>query len=289
MLIDLMFDKLLVQEIINNALKEDLGLEQIDITTQSLISNLDKACAIISTRSNCVVSGIEVVKQVFMTLDPNLKFECFCEDGDYKNIGSKLLQIKGSASAILKAERTALNLFQRMCGISTKTSAFCKASERSDLLILDTRKTTPGLRIIEKLAVSAGGGTNHRMGLYDKIMIKDNHLSIWTKNSDKKICDAVETSRKIYPNYEIQVEVDTISQLKDVIIAKPDWVLLDNMTLDELIDAVKICSGICKTEASGGVTIDTIKDIAATGVDAVSIGALTHSVTAIDLGLDFIL
>ncbi len=284
-----MFDKLQVQDIINNALKEDLGPDGIDITTHSLISDSDKVCAVISTRSNCIVSGIEVVKQVFMTLDSNLKFDCFCKDGDHKTIGSKLLQIEGSACSILKAERTALNLFQRMCGISTQTSSFCKASKRPDLLILDTRKTTPGLRIIERLAVSVGGGINHRMGLYDAIMIKDNHLSIWSKKNNKKIYDAVEISKKLYPNYKIQVEVDTISQLKDVITSKPDWVLLDNMTLDDLRDAVKICSGICKTEASGGITIDTIKDIAATGVNAVSIGVLTHSVSSIDLGLDFII
>ena len=288
MQIDLMSNNLDIQYIIDNALNEDLGLDRVDITTDALIEKTDIVNALISSRSGCIVAGLDIAKQVFQTIDERLEFKSFCSDGDSIESEKKLLQIRGSASSILKAERTALNLFQRMCGIATLTSNFLKASNRLDLLILDTRKTTPGLRIIEKLAVSIGGGTNHRMGLYDAVMIKDNHISIWSSKENKTLSDAVKTAKKLYPEYKIQVEVDTIDQLKEVIHAKPDWVLLDNMSIDQLRNAVTHCSGICKTEASGGITLKTIKDIADTGVDAVSIGALTHSVHSVDLGLDFI-
>ena len=204
-------------------------------------------------------------------------------DGSDAQPGDTLLTVSGTVTSILTAERTALNFLQRLCGVATLTRRFVEAANQPEVALLDTRKTTPGWRALEKAAVRSGGGTNHRMGLYDAIMIKDNHVALWGGGT---IADAVCTARARFPELKIEVEVDTLEQLEAVLPAEPDWVLLDNMTPETLQEAVKLCDGRCQTEASGGITLETIGAIAATGVDAVSVGALTHAAVAIDLGLD---
>ena len=271
-----------LRNIVSLALDEDLGPEHLDATTDSL--HLDQCVvAQLSTRESCRVAGLDVVKTVFEMVDNQLDVKLFSQNGSDASKGEVLMEVSGSASSILKAERTALNFAQRLCGIATLTRSFVDRVGLDGPIILDTRKTTPGLRELEKAAVVCGGGYNHRMGLYDAVMIKDNHLAYW---GNRSISDAIKTARKRFPNLKIQVEVDTIDQLKDAVLAKPDWVLLDNMSVNELREAVSICQGVCKVEASGGITLDEVANIASTCVDAISIGALTHSVFSIDLSLD---
>lgn len=280
-------DNIIIENIIRNALIEDLGKNHIDVTSDVLIDNDTKSVALIKTREKCIVSGLEIAKRVFQIIDSTLNIENNCSDGDSLKANQSLMKIEGSAISILKSERVALNFLQRMCGISSLTSSFIKKSNRNDLLVLDTRKTTPGLRLIEKLAVLAGGGENHRFGLYDAVMIKDNHLSIIEKNDEYGIPNAIKKVKLENPNLKIHVEVDSIRQLKIVLKEPPDWVLLDNMSIEDLKICVKLCGNKCKTEASGDISLENINKIAATGVDAVSIGSLTHSVKSVNLGLDF--
>jgi len=175
-----------------------------------------------------------------------------------------------------------------MTGVATLTRQYVDEANNPTVSILDTRKTTPTLRTFEKYSVLCGGGTNHRMGLYDRAMLKDNHLAYWAENHDSGICGAVQAVRDKYPDRLVELEVDTIEQLCEALPSKPDWVLLDNMPPLVLRECVKLCDGICKTEASGGITLDTIREIAKSGVDAISVGALTHSAPAVDLALDFV-
>ena len=271
-----------VEELIRCALVEDLGPEWLDATTVALASETQGA-AQLRTREPCRVAGVEVAREVFLHVDEQLAVEIERPDGSDVLPGDTLLTVSGKVSAILTAERTALNFLQRLCGVATLTRTFVEAANRPEVALLDTRKTTPGWRALEKAAVVCGGGVNHRMGLYDAIMIKDNHLALWGGGT---IADAVRTAREKFPTIKIEVEVDTLEQLEAVLPAKPDWVLLDNMTPETLKKAVKLCDGHCQTEASGGITLETIGAIAATGVDAVSVGALTHAAAAVDLGLD---
>lgn len=287
-LMSIKLNKTEIKSLIDKALYEDLGKNQLDATTNAVIDNSIEISAHIRTRQDCRIAGIQIVEQVFKRIDTDIKIDCYFKDGNDVKAGVSILKIFGSASSVLIGERTALNIFQRMCGIATLTSKFKKAANRSDLLILDTRKTTPGLRIIEKAAVEIGGGVNHRMGLYDSILIKDNHLSICHKYNGSDIKDVITLAKSKFPNLKLQVEVDTIEQLKSVVITNPDWVLLDNMCIEDLSKSVEICKGICKTEASGNINLNSIERVAATGVDAVSIGFLTHSVPSIDIGLDII-
>ena len=280
-------DNTKIDYIIRNALIEDLGTNYVDVTSDVLIDKSSKSTAFIKTREDCIVSGLEIAKKVFHLVDSRLNIENYCSDGDFLKSNQSLIKIEGSTISILKAERVALNFLQRMCGISSLTASFIKKSSRSDLLVLDTRKTTPGLRLLEKIAVRAGGGKNHRFGLYDAVMIKDNHFSIFEKNNDFGILTAIKKVKLENPNLKIHVEVDSIRQLKIVLQDPPDWVLLDNMSIEDLGICVKLCNNKCKTEASGDISLENIKNIAATGVDAVSIGSLTHSVKSVNLGLDF--
>ncbi len=280
-------DTIKIDNIIRNALIEDLGTNYVDVTSDVLIDKSSKSTAFIKTREDCIVSGLEIAKKVFHLIDSGLHIENYCSDGDFLKSKQSLIKIEGSTISILKAERVALNFLQRMCGISSLTTSFIKKSSRSDLLVLDTRKTTPGLRLLEKIAVRAGGGKNHRFGLYDAVMIKDNHFSIFEKNNDFGILNAIKKVKLENPNLKIHVEVDSIRQLKIVLQDPPDWVLLDNMSIEDLGICVKLCNNKCKTEASGDISLENIKNIAATGVDAVSIGSLTHSVKSVNLGLDF--
>lgn len=272
---------------IREALSEDLGPDSVDVTTDALVPENRSATARLVVRQEGVLSGATVAAEVFRAVDPALKIREKKRDGDSAGFGETVVEISGNARSILVAERTALNFIQRMSGIATLTRTYVDEAANPDVAILDTRKTTPTLRAFEKYAVLCGGGTNHRMGLYDMAMLKDNHLAYWSENQASGIAGAVEAVRKKFPDRLIEVEVDRIDQLPEVLSAGPDWVLLDNMAPLKLREGVKLCEGICKTEASGGVTLDTIREIAKTGVDAISIGALTHSAPSADLALDW--
>jgi nicotinate-nucleotide pyrophosphorylase (carboxylating) len=231
---------------------------------------------------------VAVAKEVFLQVNSSLAIETCVADGTPVVKGTTVLIIRGSAKSILTAERTALNFMQRMCGVATITARYVKASGNPDVDVLCTRKTTPLLRPFEKYSVRCGGGVNHRYGLFDAVLIKDNHLASWGKTHGIGVGEAVAAAREKYPHLKIEVEVDTIEQLKDALETHPDWVLLDNMPPPVLRECVALCKGICKTEASGGINLNTVHDIAQTGVDAISVGALTHSAPSIDLALDFV-
>lgn len=282
------FEKSEVGKLIEWALREDLGAEGIDVTSDSLVPPEEVAEAHLVAREPCRLSGVTVAAEVFRQVNPALACEVCIPDGVAVEKGAVVLTIKGSAQRILTAERTALNFIQRMSGIATITAEYVKAADNPAVMLLDTRKTTPALRPFEKYAVLCGGGTNHRYGLFDAVLIKDNHLASWAKKHGTGVGAAVAAARAKYPGLKIEVEVDTVEQLKEALTTKPDWVLLDNMPPPVLRECVALCKGICKTEASGGINLSTIHAIAQTGVDAISVGALTHSAPSIDLALDFV-
>lgn len=277
-----------VSALINLALVEDLGPINKDVTSDSTVPPEEQAIAHMVAREACRLSGIDVAVDVFKRVNPELECEVMVTDGSLVDAMTTVLVIKGSAQSILTAERTALNFIQRMSGVATITAEYIEAAGNPDVMVLDTRKTTPGLRAFEKYAVLCGSGTNHRIGLYDAVLIKDNHLASWKKKHGTGVGACVDAARAKYPGLKIEVEVDTIDQLKEALTTKPDWVLLDNMPPLVLCECVALCDGICKTEASGGINLSTIHAIAQTGVDAISVGALTHSAPSIDLALDFV-
>jgi nicotinate-nucleotide pyrophosphorylase (carboxylating) len=274
-----------VRELIARALAEDVGSG--DVTTLALVDAASTASARIVARHEVVLAGVGIAGEVFRMADPALQVECLCPDGASVGAGTAVLRVEGPARALLTAERTALNLLQRMTGIATATECLVRIVTDYGTLILDTRKTVPGLRRLDKYAVKCGGGTNHRIGLHDAILIKDNHLAFWRRKNRGRLADAVQCARKAYPGLKIEIEVDTLDQLREVLTGKPDWVLLDNMTPEMVAEAVAMCEGICKTEASGGITKDNVREYARAGVTAISIGALTHSSKAADLSLEF--
>ncbi|QBG49279.1 carboxylating nicotinate-nucleotide diphosphorylase [Verrucomicrobia bacterium S94] len=283
-----MFEKREVNQLIDLALAEDLGPIGTDVTSDSTVPPEEQAVAHMVAREACCLAGIHVAVEVFRRVNPELQCDVLVEDGRAVEAMTTVLVIKGSAQSILTAERTALNFIQRMSGVATITAEYVRAAGNPDVMLLDTRKTTPGHRAFEKYAVLCGGGTNHRIGLYDAVLIKDNHLASWEKKYGTGVGECVAAARKKYPDLKIEVEVDTVEQLKEALTTRPDWVLLDNMPPPVLRECVALCKGICKTEASGGINLDTIYDIAQTGVDAISVGALTHSAPSIDLALDFV-
>lgn len=277
-----------VLALIQLALAEDLGEAKVDVTSDALIPPEERIEAHMIAREACVLSGVSVAVEVFAQVSADLECKILVPDGAAVKKGTSVLIIQGSAQSILTAERTALNFIQRMSGISTITAAYVRAVARPEVRLLDTRKTTPALRPFEKYAVLCGGGMNHRYGLFDAILIKDNHLASWVNKQGTGVGEAVAAARAKYPELKIEVEVDSIDQLREALVEQPDWVLLDNMSPPLLRECVSLCKGICKTEASGGINLDTIHAIAQTGVDAISVGALTHSAPSIDLALDFI-
>jgi nicotinate-nucleotide pyrophosphorylase (carboxylating) len=274
-----------VRELIARALAEDIGSG--DATTLALVDAESTASARIVARHEVVPAGVGIAGEVFRMADPALRVELLCADGEPVGAGTTLLRVTGPARALLTAERTALNLLQRMTGIATATECLVRIVTDYGTLILDTRKTVPGLRRLDKYAVKCGGGTNHRIGLHDAILIKDNHLAFWRQKNRGTLADAVRCARKAYPGLKIEIEVDTLEQLQEALPGEPDWVLLDNMSPAMVAEAVALCNGRCKTEASGGITKDNVREYARAGVTAISIGALTHSSKAADLGLDF--
>jgi nicotinate-nucleotide pyrophosphorylase (carboxylating) len=268
-----------VDLIIENTLEEDLGSG--DITTDAIFS-VDETCeALIIGKEEGIIAGIPIAERVFQKLDPEVTVTQKLKDGEHVNPGDEILVIKGSIHAVLSGERLSLNLLQRMSGIATATSKYVAAISGYRTRILDTRKTAPGLRVLDKYAVSIGGGCNHRFGLYDAVLIKDNHIDF-----AGNISNAVEIVRSKYQSkFKVEVETSTLDEVREALKAGADIIMLDNMTVEMMEEAVRIINGKSITEASGGITLDTIGQIADTGVDFISVGAITHSSPALDIGL----
>ena len=267
------------------ALKEDLG--QGDVTTDALIPPALEARALILVKASGVLAGIEVAEIVFQQVNPSLIFERLAQDGTRVQAGSIVGVVTGKAAGILKAERVALNFLQRMSGIATETAKYVAAVAGTRARILDTRKTTPGLRLLEKYAVRAGGGQNHRQNLGDGVLIKDNHLAA-LRAGGVGLGEGVKRARSnVSPHLKIEVEVDTVEQAQIALDAGADILLLDNMGTADMRRAVELAQGRALTEASGGITLDNVRAVAETGVDFISIGALTHSVKALDISIEF--
>ena len=237
--------------------------------------------------AGCVVAGATVAKAVMKAVDPKVQVRILKPDGSSVQPKETILTFRGKARAILAAERTALNFMQRMCATATLTRKFVEATRRYGTLILDTRKTTPGLRVFEKYAVTCGGGTNHRMGMYDRVLMKDNHRRLWRGGDPDELDQAVVAARKAFPKLAVEVEVESLRECASALKAKPEWIMLDNMSVADMRKCVRMCKGISKTEASGGITLDRAKEVAATGVTAISLGCLTHSAGSVDLSLEW--
>ena len=274
-------DKDVYLPLVRSALAEDVGSG--DVTTMSLIAQGSFASGVIVAKEPLVVAGVDLAIASFRELEKSIDFSVEVLDGQDGDFFQPLIRIHGPARALLTAERTALNFVQRLSGIATLTAKFVQQVSGTNTKILDTRKTVPGWRVLEKYAVACGGGINHRFGLYDQVMIKDNHLVAVGGNIKK----AVKCARENYPKLKIEVEADTVEQAKTAAEAGADIILLDNMSCEELIQSIELISGRSKTEASGGITMDTVREIAETGVDYISIGAFTHSAPAVDIGFDF--
>lgn len=271
----------LIARVIHDAFSEDLGLAG-DITTDATIPARATATAAINAREAGVICGLPLAEAAFRTLDPFMDIDVHHDDGSTVQAGATIVTLKGRARAVLTAERIALNFLGRLSGIASLTRAHVDAVAGTRAAIVDTRKTTPGLRAFEKYAVRTGGGMNHRVGLFDAVLIKDNHIAV-----AGGIRAAIEAARQRAGHMvKIEVEVDTLEQLREAMEHRVDAVLLDNMSLDELREAVAIVDGRALTEASGGVTLERVGAIAQTGVDLISSGALTHSAPNFDLGLD---
>lgn len=273
-----------MKEVIARALHEDAPYG--DITSENLIPPDVHAVAQLHAREAGVMSGVEVIVEVFAQIDTEISVQVNIADGQAFNAGELLATISGNAQGVLRGERIALNFVQRMCGIATLTSQYVAAVAGTKAKILDTRKTTPCLRLFERAAVIAGGGHNHRFSLSDAVLIKDNHLAVLAHEGKNLTTELLELHKKVGPGIKIEVEVDHLVQISEVLIGNVDIIMLDNFTLEDLCKGVALVDGQAVVEASGGVTLSTISDIARTGVDVISVGALTHSVRALDLGFD---
>jgi len=277
-------DNPIVQDLIRRALVEDVGPG--DVTTLSVVPETSRGKAVILSRGNYVVSGGDIARAVFAQVAPLLQCRCLVEDGVAVRPDQALMTIEGPIRGILTGERTALNFMQRMTGIASRTREFVDKVKPFGTRILDTRKTTPTLRLLEKYAVRCGGGTNHRMGLFDMVLIKDNHRRLWQEAGISNLQGAVSAARTKFPGVPVEVEVETEEELQDALRATPEWIMLDNMDPVKMKACVALCAKRCRLEASGGVSLATVVAIAATGVDAISIGGLTHSAPAADLSLE---
>ena len=275
------------ENLINKLL--DLGIEEDintgDITTESIIPATMNAVATMTAKQAGVISGLDIVRMVYERFQQDVVFTPYCKDGDSDEKGDVILKIEASYPTLLRGERLSLNLFQRMCGIATETAKYVKELDATHTELLDTRKTAPGLRVLDKLAVKHGGGTNHRMGLYDMAMIKDNHIKM-----AGGISKAVEQVRaRIAPEIKIEVETTNLDEVREAIAAGADIIMLDNMnneTMTEAVAIIKAANPAIKTEASGNMNIPRLKEVAATGVDYISVGALTHTVKAMDISMN---
>ena len=275
------------ENLINKLL--DLGIEEDintgDITTESIIPESMNAVATMTAKQEGVISGLEIVKMVYDRFQSDVVFTPYFKDGDFVKKGDVILKIEATYPTLLRGERLSLNLFQRMCGIATETAKYVKELAGTHTELLDTRKTAPGLRVLDKLAVKHGGGTNHRMGLYDMAMIKDNHIKM-----AGGITKAVEQVRaRIAEGIKIEVETTNLDEVKEAIAAGADIIMLDNMSNEAMTEAVTIINAAnkgLKTEASGNMSIPRLIEVAATGVDYISVGALTHTVKAMDISMN---
>lgn len=269
-----------IQNLIQLALMEDIGSG--DITSNSIIPENVKAEALIISKSDGIIAGVDIACEVFHFVDKTIYPEFLVSDGDRIKEGQKLAVVFGLARSILTAERTVLNFLQRLSGIATNTSKYVSAVSGYKAKVVDTRKTTPGWRVLEKYAVRVGGGSNHRFGLYDAVLIKDNHIAI-----SGSISNAVVNARKQIPlTMKVEVEVENLAQVQEAIDAGADIIMLDNMSIDMMHKAVNLINGRAIVEASGGIRLDNVSDVAATGVDFISIGALTNAAMPLDISMD---
>jgi nicotinate-nucleotide pyrophosphorylase (carboxylating) len=279
-------DRLGWEAIVALALGEDIGTG--DITTVSTVPPGTNAVATMLVKQDGVISGLDVAQYVFARVDPEVGFEASIANGTAVTAGTVIGQVRGSAHSLLTAERTALNLLQRLSGVATLTARYVAEIAGTRARVVDTRKTTPGLRLLEKRAVADGGGRNHRFGLSDGVLIKDNHLA--AVGGADRVRRAIEQARKVAPHtLRIEVEVATIEELEEALAAKADIVMLDNMSTDDMAEAVRVrdrAGSPALLEASGGVTLTRLREIALTGVDYISVGALTHSAPALDISLE---
>mgnify|MGYP003291527792 FL=1 len=267
----------------------DLGIEEDintgDITTESIIPATMNAVATMTAKQEGVISGLDIVRMVYERFQQDIVFTPYFKDGDAVKKGDVILKVEASYPTLLRGERLSLNIFQRMCGIATETAKYVRELDSTHTELLDTRKTAPGLRVLDKMAVKHGGGTNHRMGLYDMAMIKDNHIKM-----AGGITKAVEQVRsKIAPEIKIEVETTNLDEVREAIAAGADIIMLDNMdnaTMTEAVAIIKAANPTIKTEASGNMNIPRLKEVAATGVDFISVGALTHTVKAMDISMN---
>lgn len=274
-----------IQRAVREALSEDIGSG--DVTTLSTVPLEAVNQASMVARASLVVAGIDFALVAFRELDPQVRIDRLVSDGAHLSAGQTILRVHGKTHALLSAERVALNFVQRLSGVATATARYVGLVKGTKARILDTRKTTPGWRRFEKYAVHCGGGQNHRIGLFDMVLIKDNHLAALAGEKPNAVAAAVARARNKYPGLQVEVEADTLEQVRQAVEADVDIILLDNMTLENLRAAVQMVGGRAKTEASGGVNTITCRSIAETGVDYISVGAITHSAAAVDVALDF--
>lgn len=275
-----MYDRFATERLIDLWLTEDIGC--CDLTVQLMIDAEATGRFAMNARQEMVVAGIDVAASVFRRYDPRLSVAVSVKDGDKVTKGTVLATIEGPAQSVLTAERTALNILQRMCGIATETARYVAAIAGTNARLIDTRKTTPGLRMLEKHAVSCGGGLNHRLGLDNGVMIKDNHIAV-----SGGIAGAVARARQKLPVLtKIEVECDRLDQVEQAIAAGADVIMLDNMSVEDMRKAVGMIAGRARVEASGGIRFETIRPIAETGVDYISTSRITQSADAVDIGLD---
>jgi nicotinate-nucleotide pyrophosphorylase (carboxylating) len=273
-----------VERIVGEALAEDLVSG--DVTTEVLIPSELKGKAAILVKRDGVLAGIDVAKEVFRQVDPSLHFKALVKDGAKVGKGKVVATVEGKVANILKAERTALNFLQHLSGIATETARYVDAVSGTKTIITDTRKTIPGLRLLEKYAVCAGGGHNHRLNLGDGVLIKDNHL-VALRSSGVGLGEAVKKARERAPRaMKVEVEVESVKQAREALSAGADIIMLDNMNVKDMRRVVKLVQGRALLEASGGITLDNVRSVAEAGVDLISVGALTHSAKALDISLE---
>jgi nicotinate-nucleotide pyrophosphorylase (carboxylating) len=275
-----MYDRYATEKLIDLWLTEDIGY--CDLTVQTMIEPTEQGAFVMNAREELIVAGIDVAARVFMKYDPTLSVEVHMADGDLAGAGDILMTVKGSARSVLTAERTALNIMQRLCGIAKHTALYVREIEGTGAQLIDSRKTTPGLRMLEKHAVLCGGGLNHRLGLDNGVMVKDNHIAVCGG-----IAEAVTRVRRKLPVLtKLEVECDRVEQVREALAAGVDVIMLDNMSLADMTESVAIVGGRTKVEASGGIRLETIRAIAETGVDYISTSKITQAAPAVDIGLD---
>lgn len=272
-----------ISDIIEAALREDVGPE--DITTAAIFSASDKAEGEFIVKAEGVIAGHEIARRVFAALSPEIRYEIVVPDGSFVTKGTVVARVAGGTAPLLTGERTALNFMQRCSGIATAVHAYVEKIQGTGAQLLDTRKTVPGLRAVDKLSVKLGGGANHRIGLFDMFLIKDNHIQAAGSLSEAvRRCQAFRDKK--YPGYKIEVEAESLAQVTEAAPLGVDVIMLDNMSPALMKEAIQIIAGRAKTEASGNITLDTIREVAESGVDFISTGAVTHSVRALDISLE---